>query len=505
MIRRVLIANRGEIAVRVARTCREMGLSTVAVYSEADADAPHVAAADDAVPIGPPPAAESYLDIARILDAAKHTGADAIHPGYGFLSENADFAAACEAAGVTFVGPSASVIRRMGSKTAARETVRAAGVPVVPGEAPQAQSPDVIRAAVKAMGLPVILKAVAGGGGKGMRVVRTPAEVADAVDAASREALRAFGNGTLYVERLIDAPRHVEVQIFGDTRGRVVHLFERDCTLQRRHQKVLEEAPASNLPPGVREKMLAAAVQAARTVGYVNAGTVEFLVEGEGDGTQFYFLEMNTRLQVEHPVTEAITGIDMVRAQLEVAGGEPLSFGQADVVVRGHAIEGRVYAEDSARLLPQSGRLLRYREPEGPGVRVDSGVREGQRITVHYDPLLAKVIAHGASRDEALGRLAGALERFEILGLHHNLSFLLAVLARPEIRAMAYHTGFIEAHLADLAGGPPDDVRRAAAAIAAFLAGAEPTPARVSAAPGGAPDGAPPGVDPWDPPGPLRW
>jgi acetyl-CoA/propionyl-CoA carboxylase biotin carboxyl carrier protein len=324
-----------------------MGIESVAVYSDADADAAHVEMADVAVRIGPAPATESYLSIPALIDAARETTADAVHPGYGFLAENADFAAACEDAGLLFVGPPANVIRRMGSKTAAREAVRVAGVPVVPGEAPQAQNPAVIRAAVASVGLPVILKAVAGGGGKGMRIVRERSEAAEAVDAASGEAARAFGDGTLYIERLIEEPRHVEVQIFGDTHGNVVHLFDRDCTLQRRHQKVVEEAPAPRLTRKVRIKMLEAALAAARAVDYVNAGTVEFLVEGQGDDAQFYFLEMNTRLQVEHAVTEAITGLDMVRAQLLVAAGEPLPFAQADITVDGHAIECRIYAEDS--------------------------------------------------------------------------------------------------------------------------------------------------------------
>lgn len=499
MIRRVLIANRGEIALRIIRTCRQMGLATVAVYSAADADAPHVEAADAAVPIGPAPATESYLNIGRIIAAARETGADAIHPGYGFLSENAAFAEACEQAGVTFVGPPASVIRHTGLKTAAREAVKAAGVPIVPGVAPADQSDAALAAALGAVGLPALLKAAAGGGGRGMRIVRDPAEAPEAIAAARREATRAFADGTLYVERLVERPRHVEVQIVADGHGQVVHLFERDCTLQRRHQKVVEEAPGPTLTPRLRERMTGAAIAAARAVGYVNAGTVEFLLHGEGDDAPFYFLEVNTRLQVEHPVTEAVTGLDLVRTQLVVAAGDRLPFGQADVTCRGHAIECRVYAEDSARLLPQAGRLLRYREPEGPGLRVDSGVREGGVVTVHYDALLAKLIAHDETRAGALARAIDGLERFEILGIRHNIAFLLALARRPEVRDNRTYTRFIEEHLDELAGSGRPELQRAAAAIAAFVArGGAPT------VPSG--DGfGNVAFDPWGTLGPVTW
>jgi acetyl-CoA carboxylase biotin carboxylase subunit len=498
MFSRVLIANRGEIAVRVMRTCREMGIRSVAVYSDADADAPHVPAADDAIRIGPPPAAESYLNSSAILDAARRTSADAIHPGYGFLSENADFARACDAAGITFVGPPASVIERLGLKTAARETARAAGVPVVPGDEPADQSPGAVRDALNRVGLPALIKAVAGGGGKGMRTVREPSGIDAAVAAAKQEAERAFGDGRLYVERLIDRPRHVEVQILGDTHGQIIHLLERDCTLQRRHQKVIEEAPAPRLSGPVRARLQEAAVAAARAAGYVNAGTVEFLVEGEGEEARFYFLEVNTRLQVEHPVTEMITGLDLVRAQLEIAAGAPLSIRQDDVSPRGHAIECRVYAEDSRRLLPQTGRLLRYREPQGPGVRVDSGVAEGQAISVHYDPLIAKLITHGDTRGEALDAAIGALRAFEILGLHHNIGFLQAVLARDEVRVASLHTQFIEVHLDELTRPPSDAVQRAMAAVAAYI--------ESSPLPTGDADPEPAlAFDPWDLVGPMDW
>ena len=498
MLRRVLIANRGEIAVRIMRTCRAMGIQTVAVHSDADAHAPHVLAADEAVAIGPAAAAESYLRIPGIIEAARRTQADAIHPGYGFLSENASFAAACEAAGITFVGPSAEVIRRMGSKTAAREAMIAAGVPVVPGGTPAAQADADIRAAVQLVGLPALIKASAGGGGKGMRTVHTEADIAEAVGAARREAERAFGDGTLYVERLVERARHIEVQVMGDTHGNVVHLFERDCSLQRRHQKVIEEAPAPTLSPRVREAITAAAVSAARAVGYTNAGTIEFLLEGEGEDARFYFLEMNTRLQVEHPVTEAVTGMDLVRAQLLVAGGDRLPFSQSDITLNGHAVECRIYAEDSRRLLPQSGTLLRYREPAGEGVRVDSGVAERQQVTVHYDPLLAKLITWGPDRATAFARARAAIAAFEILGLRHNLAFLDALLARPEVQAHDTHTRFIEAVLPELLGPIADQRRAAAAAVAAmaavFGAGEPAAEAAGEKTP-----------DPWDLLGPVSW
>jgi acetyl/propionyl-CoA carboxylase alpha subunit len=500
MMRRVLIANRGEIARRVIRTCRAMSIETVAVYSEADASAPFVQEADRAVLIGPAPATESYLNIKAVIDAARKTRADAVHPGYGFLSENPLFADACAGAGLIFVGPPASVIRRTGSKTAAREAVRAAGVPVVPGEIPASQSDADLLAAVGRVGFPALLKAAAGGGGRGMRIVRTPDETRESIGTARREAERAFANGTLYVERLVDQPRHIEVQIMADTHGQVVHLFERDCTLQRRHQKVIEEAPAPTLTPRVRERLTSAAVNAARAVGYVNAGTVEFLVHGRGDDAEFFFLEVNTRLQVEHPVTEMVTGLDLVRVQLLIAAGERLPVGQSDIAVQGHAIECRIYAEDSVRLLPQSGRLLRYREPSGEGIRVDGGVVENQQITVHYDPLLAKLIAHGGTRLEAIDRSLAALRDYEILGIRHNVPFLTTLLSRPEVRSHETHTRFIEEHLDALAGAPPETTRQAAAAIAAFVAfrGPMATPARSEGA-------APPSCDPWQTLGPIIW
>ena len=498
MIRRVLIANRGEIARRVIRTCRSMGIATVAVYSEADAGAPHVSEADHAVQIGPAPATGSYLNIARVVEAAQRSGADAVHPGYGFLSENPDFAEACERAGLIFVGPPAPVMRRLGSKTGARAIMSAAGVPVVPGATPRTQQDPDIAAAVDEAGFPALLKAAAGGGGKGMRIVRSPGEVRDAIGAARREAERAFGNGALYVERLVERPRHVEVQILADRHGHVVHLYERDCTLQRRHQKVVEEAPAPKLVPGVRARLTEAALTAARAVGYVNAGTVEFLLEGDGEAARFYFLEVNMRLQVEHPITEAITGLDLVRAQLEVAAGAPLPFSQADVRTAGHAIECRIYAEDSKTLLPQAGRLLHYREPHGDGVRVDGGVTPGQTVSVHYDPLLAKLITSGENRTVALARMRQALREYEILGVRHNLAFLRALLDRPEVEQSHVYTTFLEENLSSIVAEPSEAVSRAAAALASFVATRDATPPIETEA-------AATVFDPWDLLGHVAW
>jgi acetyl-CoA carboxylase biotin carboxylase subunit len=497
MMRRVLIANRGEIAVRVIRACREMGIKTVAVYSDADASAPHVLAADDAVRIGPAPAASSYLDVNALLEAATQTGADAIHPGYGFLSENAAFARMCEARGLIWIGPSATVIDRMGSKTAAREVVSKAGVPVVPGDTPANQETATVLASIARVGYPALLKATAGGGGKGMRIVRAEGEALESIEAARREAERSFADGTVYVERLIERPRHIEVQIMADAHGSTVHLFERDCTLQRRHQKVIEEAPGPTVTPAIRERMTRAAVAAAEAVGYTNAGTIEFLLSGD----DFYFLEMNTRLQVEHPVTEMITGVDLVRAQLLVAAGERLPFRQDDLSIRGHAVECRVYAEDpAAQFLPQAGPLLRYREPQGPGVRVDAGVREGQDISVHYDPMIAKLITSGEHRKAAWARASMALRGFEILGLRHNIPFLLALLAHPGVIACDTHTRFIEEHLDELTTVPSDADLHAQIALAAMVALNAALPAANGAAPG-----QPDSVDPWTTLGKVAW
>jgi acetyl-CoA carboxylase biotin carboxylase subunit len=447
MIRRLLIANRGEIAMRIIAACRELEVQTVAVYSSADAGAPHVLAADRSVPIGAAPAVESYLSIARIIGAAKESEADAIHPGYGFLSENADFAGACADAGLTFVGPPAAAIARMGSKIEARRLAAAAGVPIVPGETPDDQSDAGVKRAVERVGLPALIKAAAGGGGKGMRRVRQRSEIDDAVRAARREAEAAFGDGTVYVERLIDSPHHVEVQVFADKHGRTIHLFERECSVQRRHQKVIEESPSPLVGDALRGLMTEAAIAVARGAGYQNAGTVEFLVDASGGENvpPFYFLEMNTRLQVEHPITEQITGLDLVHAQLEVAAGEPLPWTQREVSKRGHAIEARVYAEDPSQgFLPQAGRLSAYREPRMPGVRIDSGVTAGSEISVYYDPMIAKVIATAESRELAINRLIAALRAFRIGGVRTNIPFLIRILDLVAFRTGTIDTAFLD-------------------------------------------------------------
>jgi acetyl-CoA carboxylase biotin carboxylase subunit len=462
-LRRVLIANRGEISVRIARACREAGIESVAVHTDADAGAFHVTAADRAVSIG---AANAYLSVDALIAAAHSSGADALHPGYGFLSERAALARACAAAGIVFVGPPADAIERMGSKIGARALMAEAGVPVVPGGTPANQTGEGLLAAATALGFPVLLKASAGGGGKGMRVARRADEVIELAASARREAEAAFGDGTLYVERLIERPRHVEIQIVADAHGSVVHLFERECSIQRRHQKVIEESPSTALTPETRAQMGDAAVAAARAVGYVNAGTIEFLLEGHGRDARFYFLEMNTRLQVEHPITEAVTGVDLVRAQLAIAGGAPLPWTQASLSQRGHAIECRVYAEDPARgFLPQAGPLLLYREPSGPGIRVDSGVREGDRVGVEYDPLLAKLVAYGENREAATARALQALRAYPVLGIRTNIPFLIRLLEQPAFVEGRLHTGVVDELLADVvdAAALPDEALAAAA------------------------------------------
>ncbi len=461
MIKRLLIANRGEIALRIIHACRELGVESVAVYSDADRRAPHVKAADRAVHLGRAPAVESYLSTRRLLEAVRKSGADAVHPGYGFLSENAAFAEACEHARVTFVGPPSAVIAKMGSKIAARQLMQSAGVAVVPGETPTDQSDAGVAAAVARAGAPALVKASAGGGGKGMRRIDPESDVVEAIQAARREAESAFGDGTLYVERVIERPRHIEVQIFADNHGHTIHLFERECSVQRRHQKIIEESPSLVVTPALRSRMTDAAVQAARACGYRNAGTIEFLVDISGGrgAERFYFLEMNTRLQVEHPVTEQVTGLDIVRAQILVAGGAPLPWQSSWVTQRGHAIEARIYAEDPSNgFLPQAGRVLLYREPNLPGVRIDSGVQEGGEIPVHYDPLVAKVIATATTRDEATARLICALRAFPILGVQTNIAFLLRVLDHPRFRSGEIDTGFLDHDGASLAATTPSTI-----------------------------------------------
>ncbi len=451
--RQVLVANRGEIAIRVMRTCKEMGIDTVAVYSEADREARHVAFADEAVCIGPAPSTDSYLAGERIIEAAVRLEVDAIHPGYGFLAENADFAAACASAGLVFIGPTPGAIRLMGSKIEARKTMEAHGVPVIPGYHGDDRSDEALERAALDVGFPVLIKASAGGGGKGMRVARDPDELEAALAAARSEAENAFGDGTLLLERYIDRPRHVEFQIFGDTHGTIVHLFERECSIQRRYQKVIEETPSTALTPELRAAMADAAVAAGKAIGYVNAGTVEFILDQDG---RFYFLEVNTRLQVEHPVTEMVTGLDLVRLQIEVAEGRPLALSQADIVSRGHAVEARVYAEDpSAGFLPSTGTIREWIIPESHGVRVDAGFGKGSEVGVHYDPLLAKVVAWGTTREEATRKLARTLKQAAIHGVTTNCSFLVDVLEHPAYRRGEIDTHFIDRHL-DLE--PPAEV-----------------------------------------------
>jgi acetyl-CoA carboxylase biotin carboxylase subunit len=445
MIRRLLIANRGEIARRIIRACRELGVETVAVYSDADAGAPFVREADQAVRLGASPARESYLNVDAIVAAARSSKADAVHPGYGFLSERAHFVRACEEAGLIFVGPPAASLDKMGSKTGARALMRAAGVPVVPGEAPSVQSDASLTVAAERVGFPVLVKPAGGGGGIGMKAVRNAAAMTDALAAARREAKAAFGNDSLYIERLLERPRHVEIQVFADHHGHTVHLFERECSAQRRHQKVVEESPCPVLSPRVRAQMGAAAIAAAEAVGYRNAGTCEFLLEGSGDTAQFYFLEMNTRLQVEHPVTECVTGVDLVHAQLRVASGEPLPFTQESLSQRGHAIECRIYAEDPAEgFLPQAGTITNYAEPQGPGIRVDSGVTKGTDVSVFYDPMLAKLIVFAENREAARRRALAALRAFSIRGITTNIGLLMQIVQHPEFVNASIDTGFLD-------------------------------------------------------------
>ena len=455
MIRRLLIANRGEIAVRIIRACREMSIDAVAVYSEADADAPHVSAADQAVCIGPPPAKDSYLNVDRLIDAARSTRSDAVHPGYGFLSERAHFVRACETAGLIFVGPAASSLERMGSKVGARKLMTEAGVPVVPGETSADQSDAALTAAAARVGFPLLVKPASGGGGIGMKTVRSAADLPAALEAARREAKAAFGDATLYLERLIERPRHVEIQIMADAHGHIVQLFERECSLQRRHQKTIEESPCPVLSPALRARMGAAAVTAAKAVDYRNAGTVEFLLEGTGDDARFYFLEMNTRLQVEHPITECVVGVDLVRTQLLVASGEPLPFSQESLRQRGHAIECRIYAEDPSQgFIPRAGTLDVYREPSGPGIRVDSGVRQGSQVSVYYDPLLAKLIVSGDTREMARRRAIAALREYAVEGIATNIPFLIALLQHPAFVEAKVDTEFIDREGASLFAPP---------------------------------------------------
>ena len=484
--RKILIANRGEIAVRIIRACREMDLGTVAVYSEADRSAPHVRLADEAYLIGPPPARESYLRVERILDVARRAGADAIHPGYGFLAENASFARACEEAGVAFIGPGSATITLLGEKTSARRLAVRAGVPVVPGTLEPLTDLATLQAEAQRIGFPVMLKAASGGGGKGLRLVATSEELESAAARARSEARSAFGDDDIYLEKALLRPRHIEIQVLADHHGNAVHLFERECSVQRRHQKVIEESPSPFVKPELRERMGNLAVALVKEAGYRNAGTLEFLVDAQRNP---YFLEMNTRLQVEHPVTELVTGQDIVKLQIRIAQGEKLPFVQSDLQQRGHAIECRVYAEDPERgFMPSPGKITALRVPGGPGIRDDSGVYEGYQVPIHYDPLISKLVAYGNNRPEVIARMRRALSEYKILGIKTTLPFFDRVLRHPGFVAGDFDTSLVEKILAEAVKPESHlDVALAAAAIRAFRD-------RAASRPG---DGTPAGASGW--------
>lgn len=482
MFKKILIANRGEIAVRVIRACHEMGISAVVVYSDVDRASLHVRKADEAYPIGAAPASESYLNITKILDVAKRSGAEAIHPGYGFLSENAKFAQACVEMDLKFIGPTAAAMDAMGSKTKARQAMERAGVPCVPGTARGLESLAHAEQVAARIGYPVMLKAAAGGGGKGMRLVHSAPELASALESARSEAERAFGDSEVYIEKAIVNPRHIEVQVLADEHGHAVYLGERECSLQRRHQKVLEEAPSAIVDADMRCRMGETAVRVAEAAGYTNAGTVEFLVDAQKN---FYFLEMNTRLQVEHPVTELVTGLDLVHLQIRIAAGEPLPFRQHEVTIRGHAIECRIYAEDpDNNFFPSPGKITLLLAPSGPGIRCDSGMYEGWTVPMDYDPLLAKLIGYGTDRDQAIARLTRALDEYFVGGIKTNISLFRRILRHPEFRAAKIDTGFLDRLLKQKNDAPPDmrsnpaleEVAAIAAGMFAVLTPASPGP-----------------------------
>jgi acetyl-CoA carboxylase biotin carboxylase subunit len=446
-MKKILVANRGEIALRVMKACREMGIATVAVYSTCDKGSLHVRFADEAVCIGPPPPLESYLDIEKIIATAKEKGADAIHPGYGFLAENPELAGRCVKEGITFIGPKAEAMALLGNKVESRKTMIKADVPVIPGMMGGSTDAAAIAKEASKMKFPVLVKAAGGGGGKGMRIIRDPADLEESLDACMREAKAAFGDDTIYLEKYIEKPRHIEFQILADTHGNVVHLFERECSIQRRYQKIVEETPSVALDAKLRAKMGAVAVKVAETTGYTNAGTVEFLLDENKD---FYFLEVNARVQVEHPITEAVVGVDLVKQQIKVAAGEKLSFKQKDLKQRGHAIECRVYAEDPENnFLPSAGKILYVKEPDGPGIRCDTGIWSGCEVPVHYDPILSKLVVWDETRELACNKMAAALKQYPILGVKTNTQFLIDTLEHPAFRSGDTHTGFIPEHLAD--------------------------------------------------------
>ncbi len=467
-LRKVLVANRGEIAVRVLRACREEGIETVAVYSDADRNALHVRLATEAYRIGPPPASESYLVGEKLIEVARAAGCDSVHPGYGFLSENGDFADACADAGLAFIGPTGEAMREMGDKVRARDRMREAGVPIAPGSDGAVEDPGELERIASEIGFPVMIKAAAGGGGKGIRIVHDAAELVRAFEMARSEAEKSFKSGAVYVEKFLAKPRHVEIQVLADHHGHVVHLGERECSVQRRHQKIVEETPSPIVDPELRSRMGEAAVQAAREVGYRNAGTVEFLVDAERN---FYFLEMNTRLQVEHPITEQVTGVDIVRAQLEIAAGNPMTLRQEEIQPRGHAIEVRICAEDPAnRFLPATGTIKQLDLPGGGRVRIDAGLYEGMKVDVHYDSMLAKLIVRANDRDEAISRMQRALGEFHVTGIKTNIGFLQRVLATDEFRSGTYDTGFIDRHQDELLAPPSDGAARDLSLLAAIVA-----------------------------------
>ena len=444
--KKILVANRGEIAMRVINACRLLGIPTLAVYSTADKEAVHTRSADEAVEIGPPPPNESYLAIDRIIDVAKQFDCDAIHPGYGFLAENPLLPEACGKAGIIFIGPSADAMRLLGNKVQSRIKMADAGVPLIPGMKSAGASLEQFEEAAEKAGYPVLIKAAAGGGGKGMRIVRSAETLKESIEAAMREAKNAFGDDTVYLEKYVENPRHIEFQVLADNHGNTIHLFERECSIQRRHQKIIEETPSTALTPEIREKMGAAAVKVAEAAGYRNAGTVEFLYDTEGG---FYFLEMNTRIQVEHPVTEMVTGVDLVVEQIRIAAGEPISDYVRNISQRGHSIECRIYAEDGEdNFMPSSGKILYYEEPVGPGIRVDSGVAAGTMVGVEYDPILAKLIVHAPDRDMAINKMINALKDYRILGIKTSRRFMIDVLEHTEFRSGRTYTSFIETHMA---------------------------------------------------------
>jgi acetyl-CoA carboxylase biotin carboxylase subunit len=485
MFKKILIANRGEIAIRVMRACREMGIATVAVYSEADQTSPHIRAADEAVLLGPAPAAESYLHMDRIIQAARQTGSEGIHPGYGFLAENSEFARRCEAEGLVFIGPNSRALELVGDKVRARQTMDRAGVPIIPGMKSIPKTMAECRRAAQSLGYPVIVKASAGGGGKGMRIVSDEQGLEAAVEAGRREAKSAFGDESVYLEKYLEEPRHVEFQVLADNEGRRIHLFERECSIQRRHQKLIEETPSPALNPELRARMGETALKVMSAAGYNNAGTVEFLLDKD---RRFYFLEVNARLQVEHPVTELATGIDLVHQQILVAAGQPLRIRQEDLRQRGHAIEGRIYAEDVRQgFLPSSGKILFLRDPQGPGIRLDSGIAAGWEVPVYYDPILAKLIAWAEDRELACRRLEVALGDYIILGIHTTIEFLRDVVGHPEFRAGRIHTGFLGQYFSSWGQEREDETaRRLVLAAAAFDDLSRPESARSygSASPG---------------------